>query len=856
MIIEACEWLGQAVGEGRFLIVRCLRDGGMSQIFLGEDKATGKSVIVKVPRLENIQYDANFLQRFQREIRALKRLAHPNIVRILCSGEERETPFVVLRYLEGGTLGDRMYTGPEQTPEAQTMEGLLSWLPTVAETLDYIHAKGYVHRDIKPHNILFDGEGKPFLGDLGIARILAATPDDGGALTRLGERPPGTPPYMSPEQICGQTGGAWSDQFALAVIVYEWLTGRRPFAGLNAEEVFESQRGRLMPIHAIRPEIPEAVSEAVARALARRPADRFPTCQELASDLMAAQSSTRLAAITGNPGSIATSRSLSPVLELDGVDAWVDNQPSRPATGNTFSPPTLPLGLPAPEPIEEPQFDLDPYNAEQSLPPAPPPPEPVPVAQRSRKTVIDVPVTPVRTRSWPGRMLRWSLVLLLIVSSGVGGRLSAPDMPGPVDDTRLLQIEEEKALLTGQLEARTSELREAQDGLDKARRDADRLREAGDGDATRAAERVKKVEERVTSLQKEIGNLGRETERLRQENKLLSKGRDESARVIEKLNKEKEALARVNSKAGESSREIARLNKRVEESTKEIVRLNKEKDESDKENVRLNKDKGQSDKAIARLNKDQEESRTLIERLNKEKEESDKEIARLNKDKEENDKAVAGLSKKVEESSKEMDRLSKKTEESNKEVARLNKKTEEIGKGRDDARSRVAAASRRARASEMERDKARQDQLAAQQRAAEAEKKAADARTANEDMKARLARIERTMKQRKLWFVLRNATDFTVRYQVRWQLWTGLWSEWKEVAIAKKEIRSISGPRGSTRFEVRHNASLVPGKKDIQTKVINAQNFHEALKPAVSDIDSVYAFEVSRDHKELVLSWK
>jgi serine/threonine protein kinase len=401
MIIEACEWLGQAVGEGRFLVVRCLRDGGMSQIFLGEDTTTGESVIVKVPKLEQVEYDASFRQRFHRETHALKRLAHPNIVRILCGGEMNGTPFVVLRYLEGGTLGDRMYTGPEQTAEPQPAEALLSWLPTIAETLDYIHSRGYVHRDIKPHNILFDGEGKPFLGDLGIARVLAATPGGNGALTRLGERPPGTPPYMAPEQICGQTGSPLSDQFALAVIVFEWLTGRRPFAGLTPEAVFDSQREPLTLLHEVRPALPAGMSGVVARALSRRPMDRFPTCQEFVSELIAAHLTTprvsaakvTLLATDSDPASL-------PTEENDWSISVQEEEPSLPPVNSR---------TPAPLTVAD----------------VPPLPEPIPVVEPRRSKKPAPAVAPSR-RPWLRGVLCCTLVLVLLVVASFGGSFFLP----------------------------------------------------------------------------------------------------------------------------------------------------------------------------------------------------------------------------------------------------------------------------------------------------------------------------------------------------------------------------------------------------------------------------------------------
>jgi serine/threonine-protein kinase len=566
MIIQASEWLGQAVGEGRFLIVRCLHDGSMSQIFLGDDQTTGSPVIVKVPKLQQVQLDADFRQRFLREAHSLKRLAHPNIVRILCSGEEKGTPFVVLRYLEGGTLGDRMYTGPGQTPVAHSMASLLDWLPTVAQTLDYIHGKGYVHRDIKPHNILFDGNNKPFLGDLGITRVLAATTGEGGALTRLGERPPGTPPYMAPEQICGETGGAWSDQFALGVIVFEWLTGRRPFSGITAEEVFDSQREPLTLMHHVRPEVPEGISAVVARALSRRPADRFPTCQEFVTELIAAQRSpTMPAPTTAKAAPVASNPNPSPMLTPADDDLGVsvlDDEPKGMPTPKAPAPPTLPTAPPLPEPIREPAS----VRPESS--------------RRSAWRETTEPVAAARTRpatNGAGRMLRGALVLVLLVVSCFAGSyflpgtkmhqvvgqtlapvleyLKAPGWPfppaspAPEDRPAPLPLRNDNKRRENQMEWLKSQLQEAQEALDQARRDTRTLQDRANRDLNEEKERRKEAVETVEQLKKDLDKLKKEIKKLRSGKDDISKTSEEISTKLAEAHREKAEIGRQRAEA-------------------------------------------------------------------------------------------------------------------------------------------------------------------------------------------------------------------------------------------------------------------------------------------------------------------
>jgi serine/threonine protein kinase len=300
MFPQVTHWQGQTVGDGRFHISRWLRDGGMAQIFLGEDVTSRELVIIKVPKGEHMQLDASWQQRFFRECQALKRLVHPNVVRILFAGIENGLPFLLLRFLEGGTLADRMRSGPGNRQEPQPMEALVTWLPRVAHALDFLHTQGAVHRDVKPQNILFDGAGNPYLSDFGLLRDLSVTTGS-SSLTRLGDRPPGTPPYMAPEQITQpQLVGPATDQFALGVVVYEWLSGGRPYAGESLEEIACSQLQPPVPLQRLLAGMPVEIAQAVGQSLALDPQGRFPTCQAFVSQLRAALESRSLLSHTAS----------------------------------------------------------------------------------------------------------------------------------------------------------------------------------------------------------------------------------------------------------------------------------------------------------------------------------------------------------------------------------------------------------------------------------------------------------------------------------------------------------------------------------------------------------------------------
>ncbi|MBL8796827.1 MAG: protein kinase, partial [Planctomycetia bacterium] len=250
-------------------------------VFRAVDRNLNAEVVVKAPR-QGLLDDPKFAGRFAREIRSLVQLPHPHIVKVLDVGEHEGVPFAVMQYLSGGTLRGRLNadgTLTQSLPPAQ----LLAWLPDVAEALDYIHARGYIHRDVKPENILFDGAGHVYLSDFGIAKVVA---DAQTNLTGTGAVV-GTPHYMSPEQLHEKPLDGRVDQYALGVLVYEILAGRRPFEGPSALVIALHMTQAAPPLHQTAPGVSPRLSAVVGQALEKDPVQRFPNCRAFAQALVA-----------------------------------------------------------------------------------------------------------------------------------------------------------------------------------------------------------------------------------------------------------------------------------------------------------------------------------------------------------------------------------------------------------------------------------------------------------------------------------------------------------------------------------------------------------------------------------------
>jgi formylglycine-generating enzyme required for sulfatase activity len=234
-----------------------------------------------------------FVARFTREIEALVKLSHPHIVKILDVGEQDGIPIFVMDYLPGGSLRDRRPRGPDgnflPAPPAQ----LSHWLGHVAEALDVIHTKGYIHRDVKPDNILFDADNNAYLGDFGITRVhsvstgIVPSPSQSALRTSTGMLI-GTPHYTAPEIVQEQPFGPPADQYSLAVTVWEMLSGRIPFDGPFPAVILVMQTNTDLPLLSeLVPAVPPALAQAVRKGLAKDPLQRFPSCKEFAQAVLA-----------------------------------------------------------------------------------------------------------------------------------------------------------------------------------------------------------------------------------------------------------------------------------------------------------------------------------------------------------------------------------------------------------------------------------------------------------------------------------------------------------------------------------------------------------------------------------------
>jgi serine/threonine protein kinase len=262
------EYVGQQLGNYRLL--RLLGQGGFADVYLGEHIHLRTQAAIKVLQMRLAEEHA---QAFINEARTIAHLVHPNIVRVLDFGVQDCVPFLVMDYAPGGTLRQRMPSG-----KALPVDGLFPVLTQVASALQYAHNRKLIHRDIKPENILIGVHGEVLLSDFGLALVTQST---SSRSTAAGGDMAGTATYMAPEQVQGNPRAA-SDQYALAVVAYEWLTGSRPFQGSFLEVATQQVLAPTPSLRAKVPTIPPAIDEVIMRALAKDPQQRYPSVLEFA----------------------------------------------------------------------------------------------------------------------------------------------------------------------------------------------------------------------------------------------------------------------------------------------------------------------------------------------------------------------------------------------------------------------------------------------------------------------------------------------------------------------------------------------------------------------------------------------
>jgi serine/threonine-protein kinase len=270
----------QEVLGDRYNVEREIGRGGMAIVYLAEDRKHRRHVAIKMLRPELGAVIGT--QRFNREIGIAARLAHPNIVPLLDSGEAGGLLYYVMPFVDGESLRDRM-TREGQLP----LDDAVNITRDIAGALTYSHTIGLVHRDIKPENILL-ADGRTLVADFGIARAINAAGNE--QLTRTGLTL-GTPAYMSPEQATAGKVDSRSDIYSLGCVLYEMLAGTPPFTGENARAIIARKMVDTLPsVRVVRETVSPAIEDVISKALARSPADRFATASELSSALTKALS--------------------------------------------------------------------------------------------------------------------------------------------------------------------------------------------------------------------------------------------------------------------------------------------------------------------------------------------------------------------------------------------------------------------------------------------------------------------------------------------------------------------------------------------------------------------------------------
>jgi beta-lactam-binding protein with PASTA domain/predicted Ser/Thr protein kinase len=261
--------------DARYRLVRRLGSGGMADVWLAEDTELSRKVAIKVLH-ERFAQDSSFVERFRREAASAAGLQHPNVVGVFDRGEFDGSYYIAMEYVEGSSLKELIDRGLNVPQAIEIARQILA-------AARFAHEHGIVHRDIKPHNVIVDPQGRVRVLDFGIARAGASEITQTGSVM-------GTAQYLSPEQAQGLEVGPASDIYSVGVVLYEMLTGRVPFAGESAVAVALKQVSeQATPPSAVNQAVPPALDRVVLRALAKDPANRFASAQEFSNALDAAE---------------------------------------------------------------------------------------------------------------------------------------------------------------------------------------------------------------------------------------------------------------------------------------------------------------------------------------------------------------------------------------------------------------------------------------------------------------------------------------------------------------------------------------------------------------------------------------